>query len=440
MLETDLFGTFITILSTIIEWIVLRFLLNEISKLKKSKIQLNISLAIAAIVILILTVIEFNINIKLFICIMITYLIYFYNYEVDNLKCLLISLLYWLLLIGFDSIGLSIVGFINDVQDMSKLLDNNFFTLELIIISKSLLILLIPMVKVVKLEVSSVEKKDYLYLNVPILANIISIIIIFGYIFNDKDINNTENIIILIISIVLLFSNISLVGIIGRIIKDNKIRAEYEITKEKMNIQYKYYLNLQESQEKIKKLYHDMNNHIICIQNIYGNHELSNKYIKDINNQIKDCRSIFDTKSIILDIILNEKKSICDKNDINFLVDINFSKCGFIEITDICSIFSNMLDNAIEACNKITDGNINKKIKLRGTIINKFFVIKCENTKVNNINLRKNKLITDKGDSFLHGIGVNSVKSSVEKYNGNVEIISNENNFTMIIYIPIERI
>lgn len=440
MLETGLFWTFITILSTVIEWIVLRFLLDEISKLKKSKIQLNICLAIAAIVILILTVIEFNINIKLFICIMITYLIYLYNYEVDNLKSLLISLLYWLLLIGFDSIGLSIVGFINDVQDMSKLLDNNFFRLELIIISKSLLILLIPVVKVVKLEVSSVEKKDYIYLNVPILANIISIIVIFGYIFKDKDINYTENIIILIVSVVLLFSNISLVGIIGRIIKDNKIRAEYEITKEKMNIQYKYYLNLQESQEKIKKLYHDMNNHIICIQNIYGKHELSNKYIEDINNQIKDCRSIFDTKSIILDVILNEKKSICDKNDINFLVDINFSKCGFIEITDICSIFSNMIDNAIEACNKIKDSNIGKEIKLRGTIINSFFVIKCENTKVNNINLRNNKLITDKEDSFLHGIGVNSVKSSVEKYNGNVEISSDENSFTMIIYIPIKRI
>ena len=363
MLETDVSWTLITIISTIIEWIVLRFILDEISKRKKSKTQLNMSLAIAAIVVLILTIIEFNVNIKLFICITITYLIYSYNYEVDNLKCLFISLLYWLLLIGFDSIGLSIVGFINDAQDMSKLLDNNFFRLELVIISKSLLILLIPLIKVVKLEVS-VEKKDYVYLNVPIVANIMSIIVIFGYIFKDKDINYAENIIILIVSVVLLFSNLSLVSIIGRIIKDNKIRAEHEITKEKMNMQYKYYLNLQESQEKTKKLYHDMNNHIICIQNIYGKNELSNKYIEDINNQIKDCSYIFDTKSIILDVILSEKKSICDENGINFLADINFSECGFIEITDICSIFSNMIDNAIEACLKIKDSNIDKEIKL----------------------------------------------------------------------------
>ena len=153
MLETDLFWTFITILSTVIEWIVLRFLLEEISKLKKSKIQLNMSLLIASIIVLILTIIEFNINIKLFICIMITYFIYTYNYEVDMLKGIFISLLYWLMLIGFDSIGLSIVGFINDTQDMSKLLynNNNFSRLELIIISKSLLILLIPVLKAAKI-------------------------------------------------------------------------------------------------------------------------------------------------------------------------------------------------------------------------------------------------------------------------------------------------
>lgn len=203
-------------------------------------------------------------------------------------------------------------------------------------------------------------------------------------------------------------------------------------------MQYKYYLNLQESQEKIKKLYHDMNNHIICIQNIYGKHEIANKYIEDINNQIKGCSSIFDTKNIILDVILNEKKSICDKNDIDFLVDIDFSECGFIEIADICSIFSNMIDNAIEACLKIKDSNIDKKIKLRGTLVNRFFVIKCKNTKVNNVNSKNNKLITDKKDLFLHGIGIDSIRSSVKKYNGNVEINLDKNSFTMIIYIPIK--
>lgn len=439
MLETTLFWNFITILSTIVEWVVLKILLDEVSKLNTRKFQVNMGIILASTIILILTVVRFNINYKLFICILLTYTLYIKNYEVDKWKCLFISLLYWLLLIGFDSLALSIVGFINHIQDISKLLDNNFFRLELIIISKSLLILLIPLIKIIKLDIS-IPKKDYIYLNIPILTNIISIIVIFGYILNDKSIESKENIAMLIISLVILFSNISLVIIIRRIINDTQIKAEHEITKEKMNAQYKYYLNLKESQEKVKRLYHDMNNHIICIQEIYGKHEFTDKYINSINSQIKESITVFDTKSIILDIILHEKKSICNKNNIDFLVDINFSKCDFIEITDICSIFSNMIDNAIEACDKIKNENINKEIKLRGSIVNNFFVIKCENTKTNKVTLKNNKIITDKKDLFLHGIGIDSIKSSVKKYNGNVEIRTDKNKFTMIIIIPLVKI
>ncbi|MDY6593579.1 GHKL domain-containing protein [Clostridioides difficile] len=47
--------------------------------------------------------------------------------------------------------------------------------------------------------------------------------------------------------------------------------------------------------------------------------------------------------------------------------------------------------------------------------------------------------MTSKKDSFLHGIGISSVKSSVGKYNGNVEIYSDKNKFTITIYIPLTR-
>ncbi|HBF7081738.1 TPA: sensor histidine kinase [Clostridioides difficile] len=438
MLETYVFWIILTIVSATIEWTVLKFILDEISELRNKKLVLNSSLLLAIMTITILTLVEFNINIKLLICIFITYILYKMNYIVDKWKSMFISLLYWMILIGFDIIGLSIVGTLNSIQNMTTLLDNNLLKLELIMISKSLLIALIPLLKVIRLKIK-INKKDCIYSSIPIISNIIGVIVIFEFIFKDKNIDSTENLIILIISIVFLLSNISLISIIGRIIKDNNLRIEQEITKEKMNMQYKYYLNLQEYQLKIRKLYHDMSNHVICIQNIYGKNEFADKYIKDINKQIKECNAMFNTQSMILDVILSEKKSICDMNNIDFLVDINFLECNFIEMPDVCSIFSNIIDNAIEACNKIKDTSILKKIKLRGTVINRLFVIKCENTKINEVVLKNNKLITSKKDSFLHGIGISSVKGSVEKYNGNVEVYSDKNKFTITIYIPLAR-
>ncbi|HFL3154639.1 TPA: sensor histidine kinase [Clostridioides difficile] len=438
MLNINVFWIFLPIFSTTIEWIVLKFLLNEFSELRKNRLTLNSSIVIAIMIITMLNTIEFNINIKLFICIFITYVLYKINYVVDKWKSVFISLLYWMLLIGFDSIGLSIVMTLNSIKNMNDLLEDNLLKLELIMISKSLLIVLIPLLKFIRLK-TKINKRDCIYLSIPLIANIIGVIVIFEFIFKDKIIDSKESLIILTISTVFLLSNLSLVSIIGRIIKDNSLKIEYEITKKRMNMQYKYYLNLQEYQLKIRKLYHDMNNHIICIQNVYGKNEFADKYIKDINKQIKECNTIFNTQNMILDVILSDKKSICDMNNIYFLVDINFLECNFIEMPDICSIFSNIIDNAIEACIKIKDTSIQKKIKLRGTVINRLFVIKCESTKINEVVLKNNKVITSKKDSFLHGIGISSVKSSVEKYNGNVEIYSDKNKFTITIYIPLTR-
>ncbi|MCU9807185.1 hypothetical protein LEQ06_02715 [Paraclostridium sp. AKS46] len=42
---------------------------------------------------------------------------------------------------------------------------------------------------------------------------------------------------------------------------------------------------------------------MICIENLYG----KNEYVESINNQLKECNSIFNTNNMILDIILNDK-------------------------------------------------------------------------------------------------------------------------------------
>uniref|UniRef100_UPI0022E3F126 ATP-binding protein n=1 Tax=Paraclostridium bifermentans TaxID=1490 RepID=UPI0022E3F126 len=124
---------------------------------------------------------------------------------------------------------------------------------------------------------------------------------------------------------------------------------------------------------------------------------------------------------------------------INFTCDINFSKVNFIKPIDVSSIFDNILDNAIEACDKISNEKIDKYIRIKGTIIKSFFIIKCENSKVNSIKIYKDILLTDKIDKFMHGIGIQSVKSSLEKYNGEILFEDEKNKFMINIYIPLNQ-
>ncbi|GAA0702421.1 ATP-binding protein [Paraclostridium ghonii] len=228
-----------------------------------------------------------------------------------------------------------------------------------------------------------------------------------------------------------------LLMVVFKTIKDIKEKSEENLLKEKIDMQYKYYLNLQESQNKVKRLYHDMNNHMLCINSMSADKEDINKYIDNIRKDLKQFKEIYNTGNMILDIILNEKQNICNENNIDLICDINFSKCYFIEINDVCSVFSNILDNAIEACNKVSRGE--KYIKVRGTVVKSHYVIMCENSKINKLEIKNNKIITSKKDKFIHGIGLKSVKSSLKKYDGELEIQDFQKKFLLQIYIPLNK-
>lgn len=432
MLEKILFWNVVILISAIIEWVVYKCILDEFSEQRKSNLCTNIGIISLVLITEILILKGINPNIKLLIGMISGYLFYVYNYEYSLKKGLLISLVYWMLLIGIDAIGSSVILMINSINNISLLLNNNMFRLELTILSKILLISIIPFIKTLKLQVEF-KRKDFICIIIPIIANIISIVIIFGLLMN----TNSKRLVIIIASGIMFLANIALINLIGHMIKSNNIFIENKLIKEKMNLQYQNYVNLQEAQSKVRKLYHDMKNHITCIQGIYGHNELAEKYIENIKNELDEWKSIFMTGNMILDIILNDKKKICDKNNIDFYVEINFSSCGFIDMLDVCSIFSNMIDNAIEACIKIKDKNTSRFIKIKGTMVNGFFVIKCENSKINEIKFKNNNIKTDKKNSYLHGIGIKSIKNSVQKYDGEVFIDYQDYIFIVKIYIPI---
>lgn len=431
MLNQILFWNLVTVISAIIEWGVYKCILDEFSNKRKSNLCTNICIILLVLITTILTFKGIDPNTKLLIGMISGYLFYLYNYEYSLKKGLIISLVYWMLLIAIDAVGSSIILMINSLNRISFLLDHNMFRLELNILSKVLLISIIPFIKTLRVQVDF-KRRDFICVIVPIIANILSIVIIFGLLMN----TNSKRLVIIIASGMMFLANVSLIHLIGKMIKSNTIFMENELIKEKMNLQYQNYMNLQEAQSKVKKLYHDMKNHITCIQGIYGHNDLVEKYIENLKNELNEWKSIFMTGNMILDIILNDKKNICDNNNIDFFVDINFSSCGFIDMLDVCSIFSNMIDNAIEACIKINDKDKNRFINIKGTIVNGFFVIKCENSKINEIKFKDKNIKTDKKDSNLHGIGIKSIKTSVQKYDGEIFIDYQDYIFIVKIYIP----
>lgn len=305
------------------------------------------------------------------------------------------------------------------------------------------------------LQLLSTEKRNYIYLTIALTINVINIIgrytlgryYISNNIFINKYINEWRTSVPIlheewayfdqfVVPKLVLASTIIIILLFRKTIEENKLKSQNEIIQNKLDMQYAHYLSVQESHMKVKKLYHDINNHITCIDHLKNSKEV-NEYIDNLKYEIKDFKSIYNTGDMILDIIIHEKSELCNKKGIKFICNINFSKMNFIKPIDISSIFANILDNAIEACEKIDNKKSNRYIEIKGNIRKGYFVLKCENSRTDMVNRDKNILLTDKKNKFLHGLGIMNIKSSLEKYNGELTFGHEKGKFILNIYIPL---
>ncbi|HBF0594066.1 TPA: GHKL domain-containing protein [Clostridioides difficile] len=426
---------FITIVSSIIEIWACKKVFDYTSKIKTNSMKLNISFLISIFVIIFTFYLNIDPNIRVLICIISTYSIYKFNYRVNFTKSLIVVFSYWMLLIGIDALAMSLTLFLNNLDSMNLLLEENFYRYESLFISK---VFLFFMLFIYKTTFNSVKiGRKEIYLSIPIVSNLLSFIIFYKCIFSFVNISASTKFDIMIMALLLTASNIALIVGIVKMLRDNKKYLELLKLQEKTNLEHNYYQNVKNNYIKTKELYHDMKNHLICIKEMSKNNYDTSNYIKNLEKKLDEYNNMFDTGNIALNIILKEKKELCMKKEIRFITGIDFTQCNFINEEDVCSIFSNAIDNAIEACDKIKEGN--KSISLQGRLINNFFAIKISNTKSNTI-IEKNKcLITSKKNKEFHGLGIKSIKNTLEKYSGTSTIEFTDTMFALNILIPLNN-
>lgn len=433
MIKSNFFWTVFIFISFCIEWFMCKKTLDYNSENKSNS---RIILIFILVIFFANTLYILNIfpNTRVLISIFMTIIIAKFQYNIKLIKAICISIIYWMLLICIDALSMSFTIWINLINDMSILLTNNIYRVESIAIGKIFLITILYLYKSYFFEIDSdVHRKILTYMSIPIFTNIVLFFIIFKYIFKYSEGTLIDKNQLFTITTVLFLSSISLISLIKKIQTDNKLLMENNMIEKISSMKNEYYKNLESKQLKIELLSHDMKNHISCIEGMYENNIDIRPYLNNIKKTIRN-NNIYHTGNVTLDIILNDKKDLCDKYNINFIALIDFSKCKFIKDIDICDIFSNILDNAIEACNKIT--LYPKEIILKGNVINDFYIIKAENTKINDILIKGNDILTDKTDTLKHGFGIKSIKNSINKYDGTCLIEHNKSRFTMIISIP----
>ncbi len=195
-----------------------------------------------------------------------------------------------------------------------------------------------------------------------------------------------------------------------------------------------------ENVEKQRQLSHEYKNQIACIQalNKSGKTRELEEYIQKINGNVLHDLDSIDTNHAIINAILNAKYEEAVKKDIMVICKINDLSKIHMEEQDVALVISNLLNNAIEACEKC-EGK--KYIKIKFVHEEDNIVLSVKNTYNGQVKYREGEIITTKKeDEQNHGIGIKNVLRVIEKYEGFHVIKHTEDEFYISILIPRESL
>ena len=212
--------------------------------------------------------------------------------------------------------------------------------------------------------------------------------------------------------------------------------CENRIFKLKVSNQIGMYRSISENFNKQNKKTHEYKNQIMCISALIKkkNYQELEKYVNEISGRLDKELDFICTNNVIVDAILNSKYQEIREKKIVFVLKINDLANIFIQDEDIVIILANLLNNAIEGCEKCEKSKV---IKLKFVHEDNNIIISVKNTHNNIINYVDNEIQTSKKEETAeHGIGIKNIVEIIEKYDGSHVIQNDDKEFYFSILIP----
>ena len=209
----------------------------------------------------------------------------------------------------------------------------------------------------------------------------------------------------------------------------SSLNQEYEILKELRKEERKQYIVSKETIDMINIKCHDFRHQI---RQLGKEENINEERINDVNKFINIYDSVIKTSNETLNIILSEKSLTCLKYGISFSCIANGDLINFMSEEDIYSLFGNIVDNAIDAVKNLSADKriINLKIKSVGNMVSI-----SESNFLNHdvIPLENGLPKSNKNDPVHHGYGMKSISYIAKKYNGTLEISTENNKYTITL-------
>jgi len=204
--------------------------------------------------------------------------------------------------------------------------------------------------------------------------------------------------------------------------KNAMMLARTEILEEEIAIQKDYHTQLASSYEQIRKLRHDIDNHLYTMQTMLesGQSDAAEQYAREVFNRESKTTLFASCNNIVAASFLEKKKEDFETNGMILECEIHLPVETGISNPDLICAFGNILNNAQEAC----EGIVNPKVQLRVNYQEPYLSILCENPVGEADNRHRNRI-----PGMERGLGLLILEDLAKQYDGELQIESGEGTF-----------
>lgn len=226
----------------------------------------------------------------------------------------------------------------------------------------------------------------------------------------------------------LFFGTIFALYLYERLGRQSVLLREQEQYEQHLKSQLKHLDELLIKQKALRGFKHDVSNQLVALKGYFASGDAAGgmRHVDSLFQRVSDIEAVIDTGNIALDAVLSTKQTIAEHKGIVFEHHIRIAENLAVDPVDLCVIFGNALDNAIEACERLETAD--KRIVLDLRQEDSTLFCQLANTAPPS---DAGSLATSKPDKDNHGFGFANLTASLEKYGGAPLVVWEKGWFTL---------
>lgn len=213
-------------------------------------------------------------------------------------------------------------------------------------------------------------------------------------------------------------------------------KLQSENYKNQFDDEYSYFKEYKNNNMEIAKFRHDWNNHMIVMQKLFeqGKFEEAKKYFDSFPVVKRSNASKVLSGNETVDTILAAKSEYFENLEVELKINGTLSRLSPMSPMDICILFANLIDNALEAVAKIKG---NRYLHIYVTESPNMIMIILKNPMSQMLLTEGNLIKSTKAEAEKHGVGLQNVAEIVKKYKGEYYIETPENEYIIKLVLPL---